>query len=415
MIVTKKKYVLVGTGGRGVGMFARPLLTTHAASADLVGVYDPNPKRMEGAQAWLGRQLPTFNDFDKMLADTQPDCVVVASRDCTHADYVVRGLKAGKRVYVEKPLCTTARACRDILAAARQSNNLCLVTHNMRYDLACISIRSLVQQERIGKLLFVQFEETLDRSHGADYFRRWHRNLANSGGLQIHKASHHFDMLNWWIGSRPATVRAQGGLRVYGKNSPYRGRCCRDCAHTAQCPFFVDYSKIDVYKKLYFEAEQVDGYLRDGCVFDPSIDIQDQLAVHIRYENGVDVNYSLVAHAAYEGMNVTMDGTLGRLEHTSSYIPSEQAALGLIAGEKQRVIVPGYPVLDVPINRGDGDHGGADPSLRADFFDRDWSLKPNSQMASVDQAVQAVLIGVAITKSLQTGTTVNVQDLLNHD
>ena len=51
---------------------------------------------------------------------------------------------------------------------------------------------------------------------GADYFRRWHRNKNNSGGLMVHKATHHFDLVNWWLASKPVTVMAMGDLDFYG-------------------------------------------------------------------------------------------------------------------------------------------------------------------------------------------------------
>lgn len=409
----RKKYALAGTGSRASYMFAKPLLTTYADKAEIVGAFDTNSARMAAFMSHVGYTGPIFSSFQEMLEQSNPDCLIVASMDCTHADYVVKALQAGKRVYVEKPLCTTAAQCREILAATRKSPGLCLVTHNMRYGPASTSIRSILHEGRIGKPLFVQFHEMLDRSHGADYFRRWHRRMTNSGGLQIHKASHHFDVLNWWIGSKPKTVQALGALRVYGANSPYRGKRCLGCAEAGHCPFFVDYTKIDVYKKYYFDAEHVDGYMRDACVFDPSIDIQDQLSANIRYENGVDVVYSLAAHAAYEGMNVIIDGTLGRLEQSTVIQPSEQAALGIVTGKSQRLIIPGQGIIDVPLKSAKGDHGGADPALRDDFFGRDWSLPPNEQMAGVEEAVQAVLVGLAVTESIKTGGPVDVQSLLN--
>ena len=396
-------------------MFVKPILREFANCAELVGVCDHNPKRLEGAAAWIGQKLPAFTDFDKMLADTKPDCVVVATRDCTHADFVVRALRAGKRVYVEKPLCTTAGQCRDILAAARESGQLCLVTHNMRYDYASLSIRSILQQGRAGKVKFVQFEENLDRGHGADYFRRWHCHRANTGGLQIHKASHQFDLLNWWIGSKPATLSAQGSLQFYGRNNAYHGTNCRPCPHKARCPLYVDLTGIDIYKKLYFDAEEADGYLRDGCPFDPSIDIEDQLAVHIRYENGVDVSYTMVAYAPYESQRVIVDGTMGRLEYQTACSSGLVAALADITKETQRLVVPNEPILDIDLTRPAGDHGGADPMLLRDFIGRDWNLPPNRQMASLEEAVQAVLIGAAVNKSIATGQPVNVQELLQHD
>ena len=402
----KKRYVLVGAGFRGLTMFARPLLRDFTDVVELVAVCDLNPKRLEGALNWLGHDLPRFTDFDKMLAETRPDCVIIATRDCTHADLVVRALRAGVRVYVEKPLCTTAAQCLDILNAVRETGNTCLTTHNLRYDSASQSIYSILHQGRIGKPLFVQFEETLNRSHGSDYFRRWHRIKANSGGLQIHKASHHFDLLNWWIGSKPATVSAQGGQRFYGGHNAFHGQRCRGCQHAARCPLYVDYEAISLYKQLYFNAEEADGYFRDACPFDPSIDIEDQLAVHIRYENGVEVSYTLVAYSPFSSMRVTVEGSGGRLEHQSAYSSGLVAALSDISRETQRVIRPHEPVCDVPIARTGGDHGGADPMLLQEFVRRDWS------MAGVEQAVQAVLIGIAANQSLATGRPVDVQKLI---
>ena len=67
----------------------------------------------------------------------------------------------------------------------------------------------------IGEVLSVDFHWMLDTRHGADYFRRWHRNKANSGGLIIHKATHHFDLINWLLSSVLETVYATGHFRFY--------------------------------------------------------------------------------------------------------------------------------------------------------------------------------------------------------
>ena len=48
----------------------------------------------------------------------------------------------------------------------------------------------------VGRPLLVDFSWVLDTSHGADYFRRWHREKQNSGGLLVHKSTHHFDLVN---------------------------------------------------------------------------------------------------------------------------------------------------------------------------------------------------------------------------
>ncbi len=416
-----KRYVLVGTGGRGLGMFAGPLAKDFPETAELAGLCDINPIRVRNVAAELPVEVPTFTDFEKMMGDLDPDAVVVATRDCTHAEYIIAALAAGKRAISEKPVCTTPAQCRAILAAAGESRGRCLVTHNARYGGATVTIRSILQSGRIGRARFIQFDETLDRCHGADYFRRWHRRRENSGSLLIHKASHHFDALNWWAAAKPERVSAQGSLRFYGANGPFRGRRCRGCEQADRCEFYVDLSKRETYRKLYFDAESADGYFRDGCVFDPEIDIEDQVGVLIRYADGLEVSYSLCAYSPYESQRVIVEGTEGRLEYfagvNTGWVVDSKPIPGIehIANERLQLYLPREGVVDVPIRRAAGGHGGADPQLRAELFGRDWDAKPTEQMASLEEAVQAVLIGAAAGESIATGQPVAVQGLLKGD
>jgi predicted dehydrogenase len=424
----KKTYAIVGAGGRGIGMFAKPLLTDLSEYAQLVAMVDSNPVRLANgvkglASANSGKPVRQFTDFDRMLREVDPDGVIIATRDSTHADYIVRTLRAGKRAFSEKPLCTTAGQCREILAAVEETGQTCLCTHNMRYGFSCRSMRSVILNGWLGKVISIEFAETLDRCHGGDYFRRWHCHKANTGGLQIHKASHHFDFLNWCAMSRPATVRAQGGLKFYGRNNSFHGKRCSDCPHTKRCEFYADVFANDKWNQdMYRAAEGEDGYFRDGCVWDPTIDIEDQLFVHIEYENGILANYSLNAFSPLETMRVVIEGTNGRLEdqaiHNTNWVPSNTRLPGVekMWGETQRLFLQNQGLMDLPLATPEGEHGGADPQLRQDFFARSWDLPPNAFMASVEQAVQAVLVGAAVNKSLANGgATVYVQDLLKKD
>jgi len=413
-----KRYALVGTGNRGLRMYGAPLSQDFPQTAALVALCDPNRLRLTAAVDELAVDVPAFTGFDEMLEKANPDCVVVATRDCTHAQYIVGALQAGKRAISEKPLCTTAEQCRQIIAAAADSSATCRVTHNARYGAADAAIQAILHSGRLGQVRFMQFDETLDRCHGADYFRRWHRHKANSGGLLIHKASHHFDLLNWWAAAKPRRVSAHGSLTFYGANNPYHHPRCQGCPHGEKCEFYTDMFANDRYRKLYLEAESDDGYVRDGCVWDPSIDIEDQMSVLIDYDSGLQVSYTLVAYSPYESQRVIIEGTRGRLEYfagiNTGWIVDSKPLPGIeqIANEQLKLYVPAEGIQDVPIKRAEGGHGGADPQLRHDFFGQDWDAEPNPQMASLEEAVQAVLIGAAANKSMATGQPVDVQQLL---
>ena len=116
---------------------------------------------------------------------------------------IVQALARDINVITEKPLTTDETKCQRIIDALESSKGKVRVAHNYRYSPHRQRMKELLAQGRIGKLTSIDFHWYLDVYHGAAYFRRWHGKERFSGGLFVHKASHHFDLLNWWIGSEP--------------------------------------------------------------------------------------------------------------------------------------------------------------------------------------------------------------------
>ncbi|MFH1706887.1 MAG: Gfo/Idh/MocA family oxidoreductase [Planctomycetota bacterium] len=419
----KKRYVLAGCGGRGLGMFGKPLTFDKelAPHSEVVALYDASPARMEFTRRELNKVpgFPMFTDWDALARQVDFDGLVVATVDRTHADLIVKGLKLGKRVFCEKPVCVTPAQVRAILAAEKRSKGTVFVTHNMRYSPAFMHIKKLIDGGLIGRLIFAEFNDFLDRHHGADYFRRWHGVKKNSGGLAIHKSSHHFDLLQFIVGSRGRTLSAMGATSFYGKNGPYRGKRCRGCAHARKCAFYADLFNNDEMKGMYQAAEADSGYLRDGCVYRREITTEDNFHCVFEYENGVHGSYALTAFCPFEGYRVVFEGTKGRLEYTAigsaDWAPGHNATPGLAAtaGEHLRAFIVREGIRDIPIPKVAGGHGGADPALRRDFFVRSWKMKKRTpQMATLMEGCQAVLMGAATNIAMATGRVVAVQSLL---
>ena len=233
----RRRLALAGTGSRGSGTWGEDLVQHYADRVELVGLFDRNGLRARAAQRLIGTTAPVFADFDTMVRQARPDAVIVATVDATHARYIVGALELGVDVLTEKPMCTDETQCQAILDAVARTGRTVTVTHNARHSREAKKVKALLQEGAIGDVLAVDFHEYLDTSHGADYFRRWHRFRENSGTLLCHKASHHFDLANWWLDSEPVEVSASGDLRVYGRNSKFRGANCRTCPHRTSCPF----------------------------------------------------------------------------------------------------------------------------------------------------------------------------------
>ncbi len=410
------KIALVGASSRVTAFVSA--LKEKKDRCEIVGVMDTDPGKMKGFCDVADLDgLPMFTDFDRMCDSVRPDRVIITTMDCFHSHYIVKALDRGIGVISEKPLCINAQQCREILAAhARNPGVFAVTSHNARYTPHARKIHELISSGAIGKVRTASYTEMLDLCHGTSYFRRWNSEKKNSGGLQIHKASHHFDELNWYLGTHAAEVSAYGALISYGaKNSAFHGKTCHTCR--LECPYRPEYDS-DTEKtteRLYFRHAAPDSYTPDLCIFRPEIDIEDFLSVGIRYENGVYCSYSLTAQANYEGQNIVFDGETGRLEcRTELYrIPGTKAGDFHDARAVSRVTLrlnrfgKGEPV-EIPLETGSGSHDGADSRLFDDLF----AEVPPADLPTLEDGVQAVIVGAAVNESLRTGGKVDVRKLL---
>ncbi|WP_298455369.1 Gfo/Idh/MocA family protein [uncultured Cellulomonas sp.] len=440
----RRRYAVAGTGHRA-GMYVAALTGEHADVGELVAWLDPNPGRIDFYDAQVGRALGldgpaglpryTPDGLEAMIAEQSVDVVVITSLDRTHAELVDRAMRAGADVVVEKPLTTDVEGCRRITRAVGDTGRDLVMTFNYRYAPRNSTLRQVIASGAIGEVTSVHFEWALDTVHGADYFRRWHRDKANSGGLLVHKSSHHFDLVNWWLGDDPVRVYASGALRFYGDtNAADRGLGPRPERGTGVegDPFALDLRSDPRLEALYLASEQHDGYLRDRDVFTPGITIEDNMSVLVDYRRGATLTYSLNAHAPWEGYRVTVNGTHGRAE-----LEVVERGFVEVDADGKVVLDPsavpgGSPVDDlrpegdtlvvqrhwhraerVPIPDGIGGHGGGDAILLKDVFRRDLRLgdDPLGRAAGLRDGVRAVSVGIAANRSLTTGQAVLVDDL----
>ena len=426
----RKRYAIVGTGSRA-GMFVKATTTTYADVAELVAFCDQSQTRMN----WYNQQLattiglaprPTYleEQFDQMIAETQPDTVIVTTIDSTHHHYITRAMALGCDAITEKPMTTDLPKLQAIFEAIEQTGRSLRVTFNYRYAPAYTQFRQLLIDGAVGQPLAVDFSWMLDTSHGADYFRRWHREKQNSGGLLVHKASHHFDLVNWWVDAYPTSVFAMGALNFYSrKNAEARGESYPYTRYTGvpeaqNDPFALFLTSKEALRGLYLEAEAETGYIRDRNVFGEPITIEDTLAVTARYSNGVLLSYCLVAYSPWEGLRVAITGTQGRIEmdieESITHLLGDgqvSASKGPFKQARMRVFPmfgQGYEV-DVPV--GEGGHGGADPVMLEQIFSPTPPPDPYHRAASHIDGAASVLVGIAANQAMSTGRMVCIDDL----
>ncbi|HVZ63868.1 MAG TPA: Gfo/Idh/MocA family oxidoreductase [Lacunisphaera sp.] len=436
--MSKQRFAFVGTGGRAIS-FIEPLVTTYRDHNELVGICDLSPARMAYynemlAGDWGYHAVPAYPaaQFDEMLRAEKPGTVFVCSVDATHHDYIVRALQAGCDVITEKPMTIDAAKCRAILAAQQATGRRVRVAFNYRWAPFRTKVKELIATGVIGKVRSVNLEYLLDTNHGADYFRRWHAHAAESGTLLVHKATHHFDLVNWWLDAIPAQVFAYGDLVFYGrKNAEARGDGAlaaypRYTGHpeAKADPFYLDLDESEPFRRIYRAGEADSGYIRDRNVFRDDIDIPDQMSLNVRYRTGELLTYSLVCYSPREGMRVCFNGDRGRIEyhefigtHMNRAVRPKDFKLDDKPGaEAEGEWIKVYPHFQksylVPVPAVAGAHGGADEILCRSFYSPDVPpTDPWGRFAGHEQGAASILVGIAGVESIRTNQPVDLAGL----
>ncbi|MCX7787961.1 MAG: Gfo/Idh/MocA family oxidoreductase [Spirochaetes bacterium] len=434
----QKRYALVGVGSRSRIYWEALSQPEYQPHGILVALCDVNQTRMKYVneirkENYNLSPIPSYTEerFLDMIKNEKVDTVIVTSIDRTHHRYIISGMEAGCDVITEKPLTTTAERCEAILQTVVRTGKNLRVTFNYRYAPRNQRVKELLTQGVIGNILSVHFEWLLDTKHGADYFRRWHRDKRNSGGLMVHKATHHFDLVNWWLDTQPVSVYASGGLKFYGKeNAELRGERYPYTRTTGipdanRNPFALDLSQDLNLRRLYLEAETEDGYLRDQNVFGDGISIEDDIAVVVNYQSGATMSYHLTAYSPWEGFRIAFNGTKGRLEYEvveTSYVSGAEEDINRpdirdareIQIQEEAVITLrphwGKPQR-IPLSSGRaGGHGGADAILLRDLFIGD-RQDPLGLRANHKAGAWSILTGIAANKSMEEKRLVYIKEI----
>jgi len=421
------KLALAGTGIRGTSFWGRAIVERYPNETEFVALFDHNPGRLEIAKQFMGVDCPVFTDFEAMVTQTKPDYIIVTTVDATHHQFIIKGLEMGCNVITEKPMTTDEVKCQAILNTERKTGRKVIVGFNYRYGLQFTRLKELLAKQSVGRLTSVDFHWYLNTYHGASYFRRWHGERDKSGTLLLHKATHHFDLLNWWIDSDPMEVVAFGSLEHYGHNNSFRGANCRACAYTDQCKFYWDIMTDERMVDLYVKNEKYDGYIRDNCLWRNRIDIYDKMAVQIKYANNVQVSYSLTTYSPYEGWRIAFNGMNGRIDSWEG-IPwetAEKSSQSQLHAEEMsqkgqdenkeydEIMVmknwEDYELIKVPKVR--GGHGGGDVRLHDKIFKDPDMPDPYKHSAGTRDGAMSILIGIAARKSIEEGRMVKIEEL----
>lgn len=436
----KKRYAICGLSVRGMYHFMNPIRGLGHAdgpnfsdTSEIVGILDIDMPRVEQYLSITNGDIPHYlpDDFGKMIAETRPDVVLVASPDYSHARYIVAGLDAGCDVIVEKPMAINCAQVREIQAAEARSGRALRVAFNYRYPPAHKQLKRFLMEGNIGRVTNVEFTYNLDTNHGSSYFYRWNRERDKSGGLCIHKCCHHFDLVNWFVGDTPVELFSFVKLNYYGADGALRprdeqGRPYEDHREERRhCPVFEKHysKKIRVDKpvpntgwdkyKLPLEAQYPSSKPR--WIYDKAIDIEDTISMTARYKGGASLSYSCNFCTPWEGFVLGINGTKGRVEMSNHSNPDPTGVTDPAQTDSGFTFFPlfgGKEVITVPAVA--GGHGGADYAIQRDLFGEVCEeSKELKLVAGAAAGAVSVAMGEAVWRSSKDKRVINLDDLLS--
>ncbi|MBM7572298.1 Gfo/Idh/MocA family protein [Aquibacillus albus] len=423
-----RKIAICGLSNRAFGMFIEPILSHYSAANKIVGLLDADERRVSLCKEKFPQltDVANFssNQFDFMIEETGADTVIVASRDDTHVDYILQALKHDLHVITEKPMVTKAADARRVMEAEEKSAGKVTVTFNYRYNPYHRKIKELILDGKIGRVTSVDLNWYIDTYHGASYFKRWNRDRESSGGLSVHKSTHHFDLVNWWVDQLPVEVFAYGALNYYGKDgelnpSPKDGRFCGTCSEQLDCQYYMRWTNrrnnVNV-KDDHIQSNENDqnytNYRPDMCIFDHEIDIEDTYVATVKYDKGAFLSYSINFSLPYEGYRLAINGTKGRIETTEFHEPSR------VPFPIPEQTIDYFPLFGskevIHVVKSDGGHGGGDPILQEDLFLGVDPTRPYEILAGSKAGAYSIALGEGVWRSSKSNQPIQIDDLLKN-
>lgn len=298
---------IVGLGNRGLGLAQ---LARSFAGVEIAWVVDRSEERVAEAVRLFGRGVQGATDSALPLADPAVDIVFVTVPDHLHRSIAEPAFRAGKHVFLEKPLATTADDAAAILAAWRRSGRILQLGYVLRQAPFYAAIRAALRKDMLGPVRIASLTEQLDVRHGASFMRRWHSQSSQSGGLMVHKGCHDLDIICWLLDTRPRTVSSFGGVDTFAEPPP--ALFCSQCDRRAVCPY-ADTALHE--RRTPAELADPTAYGLDRCVFRTDKDIVDNQVVSFVLDSGVRGTFYLAVQGPIRSeRRITLIGDRARLD-----------------------------------------------------------------------------------------------------
>jgi predicted dehydrogenase len=415
-----KRLVIVGCGGRGRG-YAR-FAEQYPERAQIVAIAEPRDyyRDLVGDRYGVPAQR-RYRSWEELAAEPRlGDAALVCTQDDMHEGPAVALMGKGYHLLLEKPMAPTEAACRNIVAAARQSGVIFAVCHVLRYTVLTRKVKELIAAGAIGDIVSLQRLEGVGHWHQAHSFVRgnW-RNEKESSFMLLAKACHDLDWIRYVMGEPCLRVQSFGSLHLFRRENQPAGAAdrCTDCpaAVESQCP----YSALKIYlrDRLYQGRTQwpvdvltadvseagVMQALREGpygrCVYACDNDVVDHQVVNLEFSGRRTASLTMTAFNEC-GRKTRIFGTRGALDIGENTIVLDDFLTG------RKTSIDTQIANDNSILSG---HGGGDGGLIESFVRALETGEPSCILSGAEETLESHLMVFAAERSRHNQSVVGIQ------
>lgn len=418
---------VVGAGRRGE-LYSRYALE-NPERMKVVAVAEPDAGRRQRLAKQHGVSPDNqFESHQGLLAGPRvAEAVINATRDREHHPTAMPLLAAGYHMLLEKPIATSEREVREILAAAKEHGRIVMVGHVLRYAPFYAKVKELVDGGAVGEIVSLNTLEAVSYHHTVTgYVRdRWHRR-EQAAPMLLAKCCHDLDIVAWLLSGIPAArVASFGSLKQFRPENAPAGsaeRCLEGCEIERECAYSA--------KRLYVEKRRWGGYvfqcLEDAgevsderrlellrtespygrCVWHCDNDVVDHQSVITEFANGVTATHDMFGAAARSARRIYIVGSKGELEGEmeAGWIKLRKPELSAVPDDCSE------EVINVNEDMG-GDavgHGGGDERLIADFVATLRGEAASRGTTRIEDSLTGHLIVFAADRAMREGRVVEL-------
>lgn len=429
----KIKAIVIGYGDRG-SIYADYALADKDRF-EIVGVVDPNDFKLQLAKEKFNLQdNQLFSNINDCLK-TNPECdlFINATMDQLHYEVMKAVLNKKYNMLTEKPIVGNEKQLLELKSLADKNHCLVFVCHVLRYTPFYSTIKQMILDGKIGKMISIQMDEHVGIAHyGGSYVRgKWNNEEECMSSFLLAKSCHDIDIMCWLNNSTlPEKVASFGGRYFFIRENAPKGstETCFDCPlekaclysaikHYIECNWSSNLTWPQIKKKSEdITLEDKINFLKTTsygkCIFKvDDADITDRQCLIVDFKDGSIGNFNQIGGAPQAGRYIHIVGSLGEIVGNAesgviTYMPANRDSLEC---EKIKIDV------NKQINKqfGTFGHMGGDFQIMKSVVDYLNGDKSSISITSLGDSINSHLVVFAADKSRKTNKIIKVKSSEN--